>query len=114
MKRSGTQVVLLTLLSSVAAVKFHDAMVVLKPTPAPDKGEFNGKGSPEEENQLSTILQGMDLDSSGDLDLNELGESCCFFSRNVHTEVTPEVSAAGLSVINRARFNSGSGALLLL
>ena len=73
MKRSGTQVVLLTLLSSVAAVKFHDAMVVLKPTPAPDKGEFDGKGSPEEENQLSTIFQGMDLDSSGDLDLNELG-----------------------------------------
>ena len=72
MKR-GRTAVLLTLFSSVAAVKVHDAMA-LKAVPAKSaKMEFGGPGSPAEEAKLSELFQRLDLDSSGELDLNEVG-----------------------------------------
>ena len=77
MKRGRTQAVLLTLLSSVSAVKIHDAMVITAPTSwaIGEPGDFGGPGSPEQEAKMSSMFEAMDLDSSGDLDLNELGLS---------------------------------------
>lgn len=71
MKHSTTHGVLLTILSSVTALKVHDGLMLTEAPGTAGEMVF-GPDSPEQESRMADLFQAMDLDSSQELDLNEL------------------------------------------